>query len=171
MVRALALDPRAADTRADVYSLGCTLFYLLTGHPPFPGCTMGQKLARQLKAEPPPIEDLRADLPPGLGEVLRKCMEKEPKNRYANPAALEQALLPFFAGHVPPDQPGGSTRVSESANPSGISEPPTVRSSIWSAGTVTSRSSASRSTNPVAVSRTLMPVTTVPFVVVTTSEW
>ena len=85
----------AADTRSDVYALGCTLYHLLTGTPPFLGGSREEKLLRHREEEPRPIEELRPDLPSGLGEVVRKAMKKSPGERYSEPGDLASALVPF----------------------------------------------------------------------------
>src|SRR5262249_51509876 len=89
-----ALDFHAADTRADIYSLGCTLFFLLAGRPPFPGGSLAEKLMKHQQAEPP-IAGLRADLPAGLEAVLRQMLAKQPADRFQTPAAVVDALIPF----------------------------------------------------------------------------
>src|SRR5262249_45978582 len=74
-------DTHAADCRSDLYSLGCTLYYLLAGEVPFPGGDLIGKLVRHQTDEPRPIEDFRPDLPPGLPALVRKLMAKSPRDR------------------------------------------------------------------------------------------
>ena len=90
-------ESRAVDIRADIYSLGCTLYHLLAGRPPFPGESAAKKLARHLTSTPAAIESLRPDVPPGLGLVLRKMMAKHPEQRYATPAEVVVALTAALA--------------------------------------------------------------------------
>ena len=88
-----ARDPRNADVRSDIYSLGCTLFYMLSGRPPFPEGTVLQKLLQHQGDEPPDVRTLRPDLPEEVSRVLRRMMAKEPGRRYQDPARLIVALL------------------------------------------------------------------------------
>jgi serine/threonine-protein kinase len=88
-----ARDPRNADVRSDIYSLGCTLFYMLSGRPPFPEGTVLQKLLQHQGDEPPDVRTLRPDLPEEVSRVLRRMMAKEPGRRYQDPAKLIAALL------------------------------------------------------------------------------
>lgn len=90
-----ARDPRDADVRSDLYSLGCTVHFMLTGRPPFADGTMVQKLLQHQQDEPPAIESLRPDLPRGFGEILRRLMRKDPADRYQRPADLITDLLSF----------------------------------------------------------------------------
>jgi tRNA A-37 threonylcarbamoyl transferase component Bud32 len=89
------VNAHAVDIRADVYSLGCTLYHLLTGRVPFPDRSVTQKLLKHQLAEPYPVEGLRPDLPPELAAVLRKLMAKKPEDRYQTPAEAAEALTPF----------------------------------------------------------------------------
>jgi hypothetical protein len=83
-----ARDPRSADVRSDLYSLGCTIFYMLVGRPPFADGTMVQKLLQHQQDPPPSIEALRPDVPRRLAQILGRLMEKDPKDRYQQPADL-----------------------------------------------------------------------------------
>jgi serine/threonine protein kinase len=90
-----AVDAHQVDIRADIYSLGCTLYFLLAGQPPFPGGTVQEKLHCHQKAEPPPLESRRPDLAPELVGVVRRMTAKRPTDRYPTPAAAATALQPF----------------------------------------------------------------------------
>lgn len=90
-----ARDPRLADIRSDLYSLGCTAFFLLAGRPPFASGTMVQKLLQHQQVEPPLIESLRPGVPQRFGEIIRRLMRKDPEDRYQRPAELESDLLAF----------------------------------------------------------------------------
>src|ERR1043165_4759887 len=79
------IDARRVDIRADVYSLGCTLYFMLVGRPPFPVESWQEKLVAHHTVEPQPIEQLRPEVSAGLAAVLRKMMAKRPADRYATP--------------------------------------------------------------------------------------
>jgi len=83
-----ARDPRAADVRSDLYSLGCTLFYMLAGRAPFAEGTMVQKLLQHQQDPPPDITALRPDVPLRLAAILARLMAKDPHDRYQRPALL-----------------------------------------------------------------------------------
>jgi eukaryotic-like serine/threonine-protein kinase len=93
-----ALDFHGADIRADIYSLGCTFYYLLTGQPPFAGGTLPQKLLRHQHVQPPPVEKARPDLPAAGAAILRKMMAKLPQDRYQTPAQVADALAKVAGG-------------------------------------------------------------------------
>jgi WD40 repeat protein/serine/threonine protein kinase len=86
------LDTHAADVRADLYSLGCTLYQLLSGQVPFPGKTVGHKLFRHQTETARPIEELRPEVSPALAAIVRKLMAKKPEDRFQAPAELVEAL-------------------------------------------------------------------------------
>jgi formylglycine-generating enzyme required for sulfatase activity/tRNA A-37 threonylcarbamoyl transferase component Bud32 len=87
-----AVNPRGADIRADLYSLGCTFYFLLTGQAPFEGSALTEILIKHQLEEPKPLEALRPDVPAAVAAVVRKLMAKRPEDRYQTPAELVRAL-------------------------------------------------------------------------------
>ena len=85
-------DPHGADIRADLYSLGCTFYFLLTGKVPFPGGTLIQKLDRQRQETPPSVDQLRSEVPSAVAAVVRRLMAKNPAERYRTPGELAAVL-------------------------------------------------------------------------------
>ena len=80
------------DIRADIYALGGTLYFMLTGQTPFPDGTIAAKLVAHQTREPQPVESFRPDVPAGLLAVLRKMMAKDPADRYQEPIEVAEAL-------------------------------------------------------------------------------
>jgi serine/threonine protein kinase len=132
-----ALDARRVDIRADIYALGCTLYHLLAGQPPFPGASLTEKLLRHQRDEPPSLAALRPDLPEGLAGVVMRMMAKRPEERYQTPAEVAAALAPFCRESAPSGagarRPGPGDRESLpstlTAGPSGGA--PRWRSRLW----------------------------------------
>jgi serine/threonine-protein kinase len=137
-----AIDSHLVDPRADIYSLGGTLYFALTGHPPFPTGTLAQRVVMHQTKDPKAIEEERPDAPPGLTAIFRKMMAKSPSKRYQTAAEVSQALAEWLqqpnaspaAAKVPrasnddddfklaplddePKRPGGATSQTASSKP------------------------------------------------------
>ena len=96
-----AENARNVDIRADLYSLGCTLFKLLTGNPPFSGDvskSVLQKVEAHRMLPPPPVTDRRPDIPEALTQIVARLLAKSPADRFQRPQELVAALTPFCGG-------------------------------------------------------------------------
>lgn len=129
-----ALNSHQVDHRADIYGLGCTLYYLLTGHPPFPEGTLAQRIAKHQKVMPTSIRLLRDDCPGELEGICVKMIQKEPQYRYQSAADVAEALRQF-AAHAPPAKKLVPAKMG------------TVPTGVSSAGTPSSRGNATRGQN------------------------
>lgn len=92
-----ARDPRNADIRSDIYSLGCTMYHMLTGQAPYPEGTALQKLLDHQGKSPPDPRQLNPGVPPELSAILRKMMANSPEHRYAVPGLLLNDLIQMAA--------------------------------------------------------------------------
>jgi len=116
-----AVDSHNVDTRADVYSLGGTFYFMLTGKPPYAeekGPT--QKLLAKQARDPQPIAQLRRDARPDLIAVVEKMMVRDLNRRYQTPGAAAQALLHWTKTPIPPPPQAEMPRLSpvaESSSP------------------------------------------------------
>src|SRR5262249_32266506 len=90
-----ARDPTLVDIRGDIYSLGCTLYYLLVGRPAFPGASLMHKLMQHQEAEPPSVRAARPDVPEELDLAVQKMMAKQPEDRFQIPLLVVSALRRF----------------------------------------------------------------------------
>jgi serine/threonine protein kinase len=88
-----ALEPRDADVRSDIYSLGCTFYHMLTGHPPVPEGTALKKLHHHQHVKPPDPRQFVPDLPNEVAYILDRMMAKQVKDRYQTPEQLVHHLL------------------------------------------------------------------------------
>jgi serine/threonine-protein kinase len=109
-----ARDLHKADIRSDLYSLGCTLYFLLCGRVPFPGGNALNKLLRHGSDEPTPLSHFRNDVPEALDAIARKLMAKRPEDRFQTPAELLAALEPLaVSGPIPWAPPPPSVTLVE----------------------------------------------------------
>ncbi len=92
-----ALNSHKVDHRADIYGLGCTLYYLITGRPPFPEGTLAQRIAKHQNEMPKPMRELRPDCPGELEGICVKMIQKQPSFRYHSAADVAEVLRKFAA--------------------------------------------------------------------------
>lgn len=90
-----AQNTKTADIRSDIFSLGCTLFEMLTGQVPFGGNSVMEKLMARVYQAAPRVSSLRPDVPPALDAVVARMLTREPEGRYQRPLELLAALTPF----------------------------------------------------------------------------
>jgi serine/threonine protein kinase len=96
-----ARDSGLADGRSDLYSLGATWFFLLTGRPPFPKGGLGERVLRLLTEEAPDVRALNKDVPADTAAVIRRLLAKDPDARYQTPTELLHELHGLQQGHRP----------------------------------------------------------------------
>ena len=117
-----ALDSHGVDARADIYSLGCSFYFLLTGHPPFPGGTLPQRLMMHQKEPPPDIRQDRPDAPQELIDICLKMIAKRPEDRFQSAAEVADALAQWLIAQgqtISSDSSGGSSSGSRKGSKSG----------------------------------------------------
>jgi serine/threonine-protein kinase len=87
-----ARDSASADTRSDIYSLGCTLFHMLAGQAPFPDGSLTERVLKHLEAKPPDVREFNPKVSAGLAALLGKMLAKKPEDRYQTPTELLRDL-------------------------------------------------------------------------------
>jgi len=98
-----ALDSHTVDARADIYSLGCTFYFLLTGRPPFTEGTLAQRLMAHQTKTPAAVENFRPDIPPSLAAILRKMMAKKPDERFPTAKDAAETLFNWIDANADPE--------------------------------------------------------------------
>ncbi len=105
------------DGRTDIYALGCVMYQMLAGKPPFEGTNAQQIILAHFVKEPPPID--RGDVPDALRDVVRQAMAKDPEQRFASAALMRNALRSLDTRHLPSSPPAVNTTRSFRAVPTG----------------------------------------------------
>lgn len=96
-----AIDSHSADHRADVYGLGCTLYYLLTGQPPFAKGSLAQRILAHQVTSPPDLSEFRSDVPEEIRTLLATMLEKDPGQRIPTAAIVAQSLEEWLQLSLP----------------------------------------------------------------------
>ncbi len=117
-----AQDAHAVDSRCDLYSLGCSFYFLLTGRVPFAGNSPMEKLVKHLTEAPEPLSDLRPDVPESVVALVHRLMAKKPEDRFPTGAELADALAPYCgtgAGYASavPTHTGFSVKTPSGSDP------------------------------------------------------
>jgi eukaryotic-like serine/threonine-protein kinase len=118
-----AQDSHEVDIRSDLYSLGCTFYYALTGKRPFEGATVYNTIVLHLEEEAQPVRQLRPEVPAAVSDIVRRLMAKKPEQRFASPADLRDALAAALGA---PPRRGGSlpTRTGDPPPAPSVEEQP-----------------------------------------------
>ncbi|PQO45995.1 protein kinase domain-containing protein [Blastopirellula marina] len=119
-----AIDAKTVTAQADIYSLGCSLYFVLTGRPPFGGETLMVKLLGHRELPPPSLLRIRSDVPPALESIYQKCMAKSPADRYASISELIADLRRVRPqlSDAPPPQLLGDAETAQDTEPTNFQE-------------------------------------------------
>ncbi len=108
-------DAKSADTRADIYALGCTLYHLLAGEPPFRGTSALAIVLAQEAQTVRPLREVRPEVSEGLAQVVARMMAHKPEERFGQPGQVAAALLPFIKGAKESPEDSASAPVQAAA--------------------------------------------------------
>ncbi len=117
-----ALDSHSVDIRADIYSLGATFYFCLTGRTPFNEGTVAQKLIWHQTRQPKPVRSFRKDVPAEMIAVVEKMMAKDPAQRYQTPLEVVEGLAPWTKTAIAPPAESEMPRLSAAALAGGPAE-------------------------------------------------
>ncbi|MSQ96027.1 MAG: hypothetical protein EXR98_15930 [Gemmataceae bacterium] len=110
-----AMNSHDVDIRTDIYSLGVTFYFLLTGQAPFENMAIAQKLMAHQMKQPRPIAEIRKDVPAAVVAILDKMMAKKVEARYSVPGEVVEALAPFTQTPIGPPSDSEMPRLSPAA--------------------------------------------------------
>src|SRR5437899_200742 len=122
-----ALEPRDADIRSDIYSLGCTFYHMLTGHPPVPEGTAAKKLHHQQYVPPVDPRQLNPDIPDEVAALLGRMMAKDPGDRFQDPDQLVNHLIALARKYGNSSETGGEVLLVDALLPN----PPRTRPMVF----------------------------------------
>jgi WD40 repeat protein/serine/threonine protein kinase len=105
-----ATNARAADIRSDLYSLGCTFYFLLAGRPPFQGGSLTEVLLAHQLNPAPPVSQFRPEVPEQITAIVARLMAKNPAERFQTPAELADVLAPYCQGAAAPAGATGTAK-------------------------------------------------------------
>lgn len=111
-----AVNSHNVDHRVDIYGLGCALYFLLTGHPPFPDGTLAQRIAKHQTQMPDDIRKERPECPRDLADICMKMMQKRPEKRYATMRDVALALEGWLSNHGYRFDPGGGESIHKASD-------------------------------------------------------
>ncbi|OYP38152.1 serine/threonine protein kinase [Rhodopirellula sp. MGV] len=100
-------DAASADIRSDLYSLGCTLYHMIVGHPPFTGST-GELVFAHSQTIPPAIDRIRPEVPKSLADLVARLLHKDPSSRFRTPIEVAEALTPHARRETSADDSSAS---------------------------------------------------------------
>jgi serine/threonine-protein kinase len=120
-----ARDSSKVDIRADLYSLGCTFYFILSGRVPFPGGTALEKVVKHQCDVATPLKTIRRDIPQKVVDIVERLLAKNPEDRFQTPNEVANAITRYLVDPgAKPTPPPPSDTVSESSSESGDSQVP-----------------------------------------------
>jgi serine/threonine-protein kinase len=154
-----AKSSRHVDPRADLYSLGCTLYFLLTGRVPFPYPSAIEKILAHLNELPTPLQGLRPEVSAALAGIVARLMAKRPEDRFPSAEALAEALVPHtrYPADAPP-HPVIRKRDTSHDTPSDQSQSPVAPSTSTSVPPLSALTLALADASPAAAESRVQPV-------------